>query len=91
MTSLAEFASMYRQREHLSMKSRLAFMFGSVVFLHFAAVVLLLVGGSGGGQPLALGLVLTAYVAGIKHSYDWDHIAAIDNSTRKLWRSARIL
>ena len=35
------------------------------------------------GQPLALGLVLTAYLAGIKHSYDWDHIAAIDNSTRK--------
>ena len=27
--------------------------------------------------------MLTAYVAGIKHSYDWDHIAAIDNSTRK--------
>ncbi|GAB3557396.1 HoxN/HupN/NixA family nickel/cobalt transporter [Arthrobacter alkaliphilus] len=83
MTSLAEFASMYRQREHLPMKSRLAFMFGSVVLLHFAAVVLLFVGGTGGGQPLALGLVLTAYVAGIKHSYDWDHIAAIDNSTRK--------
>lgn len=81
MTSLAEFASMYRQREHLPMKSRLAFMFGSVVLLHLAAVVLLLVGGA--GQPLALGLVLTAYVAGIKHSYDWDHIAAIDNSTRK--------
>ncbi|MFF2300384.1 HoxN/HupN/NixA family nickel/cobalt transporter [Arthrobacter sp. NPDC058127] len=83
MTSLAEFASMYRQREHLPMKSRLAFMFGSVVLLHLAAVVFLLVGGAGGGQPLTLGLVLTAYVAGIKHSYDWDHIAAIDNSTRK--------
>jgi nickel/cobalt transporter (NiCoT) family protein len=83
MTSLAELASMYRRREHLPMKSRLAFMFGSVVLLHLAAVVLLLVGGAGGGQPLALGLVLTAYVAGIKHSYDWDHIAAIDNSTRK--------
>ncbi|MGO4585476.1 HoxN/HupN/NixA family nickel/cobalt transporter [Arthrobacter sp. 2RAF6] len=83
MTSLAEFAAMYRSREHLPMRSRLAFMFGSVVLLHLAAVVLLLVGGAGGGQPLALGLVLTAYVAGIKHSYDWDHIAAIDNSTRK--------
>ncbi|MEV8150697.1 nickel transporter [Arthrobacter sp. NPDC080073] len=83
MTSLAEFASIYRQREHLPMKSRLEFMFGSVVLLHLAALVLLLVGGAGGGQPLALGLVLTAYVAGIKHSYDWDHIAAIDNSTRK--------
>ena len=83
MTSLAEFASMYRRREHLPMKSRLAFMFGSVILLHVAAVGLLLAGGASGGQPLALGLVLTAYVAGIKHSYDWDHIAAIDNSTRK--------
>lgn len=74
---------MYRQREQLPMKSRLGFLFGSVVLLHVAAVVLLLVGGAGGGQPLALGLLLTAYVAGVKHSYDWDHIAAIDNSTRK--------
>ncbi|MEZ2391697.1 HoxN/HupN/NixA family nickel/cobalt transporter [bacterium RCC_150] len=74
---------MYRHREHLPMKSRLAFMFGSVVLLHLAAVVLLLPGGLGGGQPLTLGLVFTAYLAGIKHSYDWDHIAAIDNSTRK--------
>ncbi|HCN22184.1 MAG TPA: nickel transporter, partial [Arthrobacter bacterium] len=48
-----------------------------------AAVVLLVIGTAGAGQPLALGLVLTAYLAGIKHSYDWDHIAAIDNSTRK--------
>ena len=38
---------------------------------------------AGGGQPLGIGLVLTAYLAGVKHSYDWDHLAAIDNSTRK--------
>jgi nickel/cobalt transporter (NiCoT) family protein len=51
--------------------------------LHAAAVVLLFSGTAGGGQPLATGLVLTAYLAGVKHSYDWDHLAAIDNSTRK--------
>ncbi|MBB5513953.1 high-affinity nickel-transport protein [Neomicrococcus aestuarii] len=51
--------------------------------LHLAAVVLLAIGTAGGGQPLALGLLLTAYLAGVKHSYDWDHLAAIDNSTRK--------
>ena len=40
--------------------------------------------GAGAGLfGVMLGLVLTAYLAGIKHSYDWDHIAAIDNSTRK--------
>lgn len=88
MTALTEIATMYRQRESLPLKTRLLFTFGAVAALHTAAVVLLLTGAmgagaTGGGQPLALGLVLTAYLAGIKHSYDWDHIAAIDNSTRK--------
>jgi high-affinity nickel-transport protein len=93
MTTLTEFAAMYREREQLPLRTRMIFTFGAVAALHLAAVVLLLVGSLGtgslgagtaaGGQPLALGLVLTAYLAGIKHSYDWDHIAAIDNSTRK--------
>lgn len=83
MTALTEFATMYREREHLSLRTRLLFTFGAVAALHAAAVVLLLAGAAGGAQPLALGLVVTAYVAGVKHSYDWDHIAAIDNSTRK--------
>jgi high-affinity nickel-transport protein len=51
--------------------------------LHAAALALLLAGSAAAAQPLALGLVVTAYAAGIKHSYDWDHLAAIDNSTRK--------
>jgi nickel/cobalt transporter (NiCoT) family protein len=89
MTALDEFAVMYRQREHLPLKTRLMFTFGAVVLLHCAAVVLLVIGTAGAGQPLALGLVLTAYLAGIKHSYDWDHIAAIDNSPASSWRSAR--
>ena len=83
MTALTEFATMYRERETLSLRARLLFTFGAVAALHVAAVVLLLFGSVGSAQPLALGLVLTAYVAGVKHSYDWDHIAAIDNSTRK--------
>jgi high-affinity nickel-transport protein len=83
MTALTEFATLYRERENLSLRTRLLFTFGAVAALHVAAVVLLLPGGAGATQPLALGLVVTAYVAGIKHSYDWDHIAAIDNSTRK--------
>ncbi|WOH18926.1 nickel transporter [Paenarthrobacter sp. GOM3] len=83
MTALTEFATMYRERENLSLRTRLLFTFGAVAALHAAGVVLLLAGAAGGAQPLALGLVITAYVAGVKHSYDWDHIAAIDNSTRK--------
>ncbi|MFY9635063.1 MAG: nickel transporter, partial [Cellulosimicrobium cellulans] len=83
MTALTRFAVMYRDRDALSFRTRLLFTFGAVAALHCAAVVLLLSGTAGGGQPLTLGLILTAYLAGVKHSYDWDHLAAIDNSTRK--------
>ncbi len=83
MTALTQLTVMYRDRDALPFRTRLLFTFGAVAALHCAAVVLLLSGTTGGGQPLALGLVLTAYFAGVKHSYDWDHLAAIDNSTRK--------
>jgi high-affinity nickel-transport protein len=33
---------------------------------------------------LVLGLALTAYLLGVRHAFDADHIAAIDNATRKL-------
>jgi high-affinity nickel-transport protein len=83
-----QMAAMYREREQLPLRTRLMVTFGAVAALHTAAVVLLISGTlsavtGGGGQPLAPGLVLTAYLAGVKHSYDWDHLAAIDNSTRK--------
>jgi high-affinity nickel-transport protein len=83
MTALAQLTAMYRGREQLPLRTRLLASFGAVGFLHLAAVVLLVAGTAASGQPLAFGLVLTAYLAGIKHSFDWDHIAAIDNSTRK--------
>jgi high-affinity nickel-transport protein len=37
-----------------------------------------------GGQVLGVGLGLTAYTLGMRHAFDADHIAAIDNTTRKL-------
>lgn len=83
MTALGNLGVLYRDRETLPLRTRLLFTFGAVAALHAAAVVLLLSGTAPGSQPLALGLVLTAYLAGVKHSYDWDHLAAIDNSTRK--------
>jgi high-affinity nickel-transport protein len=36
------------------------------------------------GQALGIGLGLTAYTLGMRHAFDADHIAAIDNTTRKL-------
>jgi high-affinity nickel-transport protein len=42
------------------------------------------VGGLGSGKVLGIGLGLTAYTLGMRHAFDADHIAAIDNTTRKL-------
>jgi nickel/cobalt transporter (NiCoT) family protein len=36
------------------------------------------------GQVFGVGLGLTAYTLGMRHAFDADHIAAIDNTTRKL-------
>jgi len=37
-----------------------------------------------GGQAFGIGIGLTAYALGSRHAFDVDHIAAIDNVTRKL-------
>ncbi|MFF0531920.1 HoxN/HupN/NixA family nickel/cobalt transporter [Nocardia amikacinitolerans] len=37
-----------------------------------------------GAQTLGIGVGLTAYTLGLRHAFDADHIAAIDNTTRKL-------
>jgi high-affinity nickel-transport protein len=36
------------------------------------------------GALLFTGLAITAYILGVRHGFDADHIAAIDNTTRKL-------
>jgi high-affinity nickel-transport protein len=41
------------------------------------------------GQPLFLGTALLAYSFGLRHAVDADHIAAIDNVTRKLMQDGR--
>ena len=37
-----------------------------------------------GAQVFGIGLGVTAYTFGLRHAFDADHIAAIDNTTRKL-------
>ena len=39
---------------------------------------------TGNAQFFGIGLGLTAYTLGMRHAFDADHIAAIDNTTRKL-------
>jgi nickel/cobalt transporter (NiCoT) family protein len=41
------------------------------------------------GQPVLFGTALLAYVFGLRHAVDADHIAAIDNVTRKLMQEGR--
>jgi high-affinity nickel-transport protein len=65
-------------------------MFGFVFFLHVLGWFTLIgivapqglkVGASG---VFGIGLGVTAYTLGMRHAFDADHIAAIDNTTRKL-------
>ncbi|MCI4364716.1 MAG: HoxN/HupN/NixA family nickel/cobalt transporter [Thermoplasmata archaeon] len=42
-----------------------------------------------GGGLLFTGLAITAYILGVRHGFDADHIAAIDNTTRKLLNEGR--
>jgi len=41
------------------------------------------------GQPALLGTALLAWVFGLRHAFDADHIAAIDNSVRRLLGDGR--
>jgi nickel/cobalt transporter (NiCoT) family protein len=38
----------------------------------------------GNGKLFGIGIGVTAYVLGMRHAFDADHLAAIDNTTRKL-------
>jgi nickel/cobalt transporter (NiCoT) family protein len=49
-------------------------LFGFVVPHHFTL---------GAGGAFTAGVGLTAYTLGMRHAFDADHIAAIDNTTRK--------
>lgn len=53
-----------------------------VLALHLLALTLLVP--SALAEPLVWGLGLTAYLFGVRHAWDADHIAVIDNTVRKL-------
>src|ERR687886_333816 len=40
--------------------------------------------------PMMLGLAGLAYTFGLRHAFDADHIAAIDNTTRKLLQEGKM-
>ena len=45
--------------------------------------------GAGSPQTLGLGTGVLAYTLGLRHAFDADHIAAIDNTTRKFMSEGR--
>ncbi len=68
---------------------RLAAMFGFIALLHVGGGLLLYFGARGhysleGTATFGLGTGALAYTLGMRHAFDADHIAAIDNTTRKL-------
>lgn len=64
-------------------------MFAVILALHLIGWIILVsvvqpAGLSLGGKAFGIGVGVTAYTLGLRHAFDADHIAAIDNTTRKL-------
>jgi hypothetical protein len=66
--------------------TRLGGFAGGVLFLHLLGWGLFLYYAR--TNPALAGLGSLAYTFGLRHAFDADHIAAIDNTTRKLLRTA---
>ena len=86
-TGLAKF----RQSLTRADKTSLAGMYGFIVFLHVVGFIVLLAlvvpydYNLGGDHPVfTIGVGVLAYTLGLRHAFDADHIAAVDNTTRKL-------
>ena len=74
--------------------ARLGLMLGVIAGLHLAgwSTLVYVVNPahlSLGGKAFGVGVGLTAYTLGLRHAFDADHIAAIDNTTRKLMGDGR--
>jgi len=63
--------------------SATAYVVGALHVLGWGALLLT------AGSPLGVGLGVTAYLLGLRHAFDADHIAAIDNTTRQLLARGR--
>jgi nickel/cobalt transporter (NiCoT) family protein len=75
-------------------RRRLGAMFGFIALLHVVGFTLLVLGARGvhhlsGASTFGIGTGVLAYTLGMRHAFDADHIAAIDNTTRKLMGEGR--
>lgn len=83
MTTTATERTAARPRRHLTVPIVAALHVAGLAGI--AAVAVLQDGGTG----VLLTLALTAYGLGLRHAFDPDHIATIDNTTRRLVRTER--
>ncbi len=64
--------------------------FATIAVLHIAGLTLLGVGvATGAAGAVSVGVAAFAYFRGLVHSFDFDHISMIDNSTRKFVAEGR--
>jgi nickel/cobalt transporter (NiCoT) family protein len=77
----------FGRADHGQTRARLIVLFAALAALNALAWVALLAAAH--RFPLLLALGVTAYVLGMRHALDADHIAAIDSTTRKLVHSGQ--
>lgn len=58
-----------------------------IILLHLIGGACLWIGGQ--AHPILLGMGILAYTLGLRHAFDADHIAAIDNTVRKLMQEKK--
>jgi high-affinity nickel-transport protein len=61
----------------------------AIAGLHIAGGAMLLAIAENTAGAITVGVGITAYTLGLRHAFDADHIAAIDNTTRKLMSEGR--
>jgi len=73
--------------EWLGFRGRLVAIYGILIVANVAAWLWALIAFS--QQPILMGTAVLAYSLGLRHAIDPDHIAAIDNVTRKLMQEGQ--
>src|ERR1035438_6536399 len=73
--------------ELLGFRGRIVMIYGVLIFANVAAWVWAFVEFS--HLPVLIGTAVLAYSLGLRHAIDADHIAAIDNVTRKLMQEGK--
>ena len=76
-----------RVRAAPGVQSRLVLLCALLAAMNLGALAWAIIGL--GGRPALLGIALMVYGLGLRHAVDADHIAAIDNVTRKLMQAGK--